>query len=254
MIRLGDAVIGIGFSALIFLALLYVPPAQFFTQPESARIIVYHVPAAILCVVAFLMGGYFAFRYLTTKEWTHDIRSCAANEVGLLFCILATATGMIFAKQQWGAYWSWDPRQTTILIQMLIYIGYFALRSSIEDDRQRAAYSAGYGLFAAISVPFLIFVLPRIMSDSLHPSNTLMDRSALSIEYKTTLYLAFALYFVTVMILYRRRVDIGILEAKANELASRNDRGSTDNLGWSVGIPADAERQAPSSPEDDRGG
>jgi len=51
---------------------------------------------------------------------------------------------------------------------LLIYAAYFALRSAIEDPEQRARLSAVYSLLAFATVPFLVFVIPRIY-DSLHP-------------------------------------------------------------------------------------
>jgi heme exporter protein C len=50
----------------------------------------------------------------------------------------------------------------------LIYGAYFALRSALETEEKRAALSAVYSIIAGITVPFFIFVMPRIMS-GLHP-------------------------------------------------------------------------------------
>lgn len=109
----------LGMLALVGLAYLWVPPAQAFKEPETARIIVFHVPAAFISVGCFLLGGFFGWRYLRRRDPLDDARSCACNEVGLLFGVLTTVTGMVFAQQQWGKAWHWDPRQTTIVIQLL---------------------------------------------------------------------------------------------------------------------------------------
>ena len=86
----------------------------------------------------------------------------------MLFCVLATITGAIFSKQAWGAYWSWDPRQTTTLIVCFIYASYLALRSAIEDRETRARLSAIFGIFAFFSVP-LSYLSTRLWF-SLHPT------------------------------------------------------------------------------------
>jgi heme exporter protein C len=70
----------------------------------------------------------------------------------------------------WGVYWNWDPRQTSIFVLLLIYAALFALRSSIEDVARRRQLSAVYSLFAFVTMPFLIFVAPRISDSTLHPN------------------------------------------------------------------------------------
>jgi len=69
-----------------------------------------------------------------------------------------------------GTIWSWNPRQTSIFAILLIYGALFALRSSIESEDKRATLSAVYSLIAFVTVPFFIFVMPRIMK-GLHPGS-----------------------------------------------------------------------------------
>ena len=77
-------------------------------------------------------------------------------------------TGAIFSKGMWGAYWNWDPRQTSIFFLLLIYAAYLTLRAAVEDPTRRARLAAVYGLFAAAVTPLLIFVVPRLFF-TLHP-------------------------------------------------------------------------------------
>ncbi len=135
---------------------------------EKARIIFFHVPTAWLSVVAFLTSMFYGIRYLRKRDMLDDIRSSSAAGLGLLFCILATATGAIWAKFNWGAFWNWDPRQTSIFVLLLIYGAYFSLRSAIEVEEKRATLSSVYAIIAAVTVPFFVFVMPRIMT-GLHP-------------------------------------------------------------------------------------
>ena len=51
---------------------------------------------------------------------------------------------------------------------MTIYVGYLLLRSALEDPEKRARLSGVYNIFAATSVPFLLYILPRQLP-SLHP-------------------------------------------------------------------------------------
>jgi heme exporter protein C len=142
---------------------------------EASRIFYYHIPQAWICVIAFAMAAYYAIKYLRKRNSLDDDLSADAARLGLLFCVLATVTGAIFAKVTWGAFWNWDPRQTSIFVLLLIYGAYFALRSAVEDPDRRAALSSAYAIFAFVTVPFLVFVLPR-MVPSLHPTDSVINK------------------------------------------------------------------------------
>lgn len=135
---------------------------------EKARNIFFHVPTAWTTVVAFLVSLYYGAQYLRTRNIDHDISSVSAASLGFMFCFLATVTGSIWAKFNWGSFWNWDPRETSIFILLLIYGAYFALRSSLEVEETRAKLSAVYSIVAGLTVPFFVFVMPRIMT-GLHP-------------------------------------------------------------------------------------
>ena len=137
---------------------------------ENAKIIFFHVPTAWLSVVAFLMSTIYSIQYLRKKNLDDDAKSYAASQLGIIFCILATVTGAVWAKFAWGSFWSWDPRQTSIFALLLIYGAWFALRSSIESEEKRATLSAVYSIIAFLTVPFFVFIMPRIML-GLHPGS-----------------------------------------------------------------------------------
>ncbi len=135
---------------------------------DRARILFFHVPMSWTAVVAFIVSMLYGIRFLMKKNLDDDLKSVSSAGLGLLFCILATVTGSIWAKFNWGSFWNWDPRETSIFVLLLIYGAYFALRSSLEDEIKRASLAAVYAIIAGVTVPFFIFVMPRIMA-SLHP-------------------------------------------------------------------------------------
>ena len=175
--------------AIIILALwiLGVVYAVFYIVPPVeglgylVRIAFFHIPVAWVSVLAFLMSAYWAFKYLRTKKMIYDKRSSVAAILGLAFCLLATISGAVFAKLTWGSYWNWDPRQTTIFILLLIYGAYLSLRVSIENMEDKARISAVYALLSVLTVPFLVFVIPRFYF-SLHPEPVINKAAALNIE------------------------------------------------------------------------
>lgn len=129
-----------------------------------------HVPLAWVSVLGFLFTLIFSIKYLIKKEIIDDVIVRASAKLGTFFCIGATITGMIWAKETWGSYWNWDPRETSIFILLLVYFAYFILRSSIENETVKRNVSAAYAIIASVSMPFFIFVLPRI-SSGLHPGS-----------------------------------------------------------------------------------
>ena len=88
----------------------------------------------------------------------------------MYFGVLGLLTGMIWAKFTWGTFWTNDPKLNGSAIGMLIYLGYFVLRSSLKDESKRGKISSVYNVFAFAMLIPLIFILPR-MADSLHPGN-----------------------------------------------------------------------------------
>lgn len=127
-----------------------------------------HVPLHWTSFIAYLVSLIFSIRYLKHNKLEDDIVASSAIKIGLIFTILGTVTGMIWAKFNWGAYWNWDPRQTTILVIMLIYFAYFGLRNSLDSFEKKAKLSAVYSIVSFIAVPVLMFIIPRLLP-SLHP-------------------------------------------------------------------------------------
>jgi heme exporter protein C len=163
-------------KALLTLWMLGVVVAMFLLVPEyeglgnTGRIVMMHVPTAWLSTLAFAVAAWYSLRYLRRRRADHDDRALAATEIGFLFTILATVTGSMFAKVVWGTWWNWEPRETSILILLLIYGAYFALRSAIEDVERRRQLAAVYALFAFVTAPLLTYVVPRLYDSTLHPN------------------------------------------------------------------------------------
>jgi heme exporter protein C len=170
---------------------------------EKAKIIFFHVPTAWLAVIAFLMAMIYGVKYLKNKNLDDDAKSNAALQLGMVFCILATVTGSIWAKFTWGAFWHWDPRETSIFVLLLIYGSLFALRSAVENEDKRARLSAVYSIFSFLTVPFFIFIMPRIMT-GLHPGSANDDTSGPVVDFKmnANMQLIFYLSLLAFTILY----------------------------------------------------
>ncbi len=137
---------------------------------ETIRSTFFHVPLWFGMMIIFAIAAYQSFRYTRNGEVIHDHKAVAYTQVGTIFGLLGLATGAIWAKYTWGAYWSFDIKQNMSAIAILIYLAYFVLRGSFEDEEKKARVSASYNIFAFSTLIPLLFVIPRLM-DSLHPGN-----------------------------------------------------------------------------------
>src|SRR5438309_775506 len=148
MATFAKALLGIWTAAALAFIFLKLPAAQGFANPELARVVALHLPNAYVAVIAAFTAGAYGWRYLARgRHRMDDAKSAAAASVAALFCLLTTVTGSVFAHVQWGSYWNWDPRETSVFLLLLVYAAYFVLRASVEDPEKRATVAAVYVLF-----------------------------------------------------------------------------------------------------------
>jgi len=189
---------------------------------EKVRLINIHVPIAWISVLAYLFSMFYAIKYLIKKDIEYDVIASSSAFLGTIFAILATVTGMVWAKANWGSYWNWDPRETSILILLMIYFAYFALRMAIDKEEVRARLSSVYAIIAFITVPFFVFVMPRI-THGLHPGSGTEENmgpvmsggnSMLSSDLLFTFGLSFAAFTMLYFWLLNLTVRSKIIEHK----------------------------------------
>ena len=169
-------------AAVIVGAFEYAPLAAKFIG-QSSRILFFHVPMAWAAFTAFIAAGVYSLRYLfggrapgSYRQVRHDRAARAAIELGLLFGVLATITGAVWARIMWGAYWNRDPRQISILAALIFYGAYLALRDAVEDAEKSARLAAAYAVLGLVVTPFFFFVMPRIADFTLHPEPVINAR------------------------------------------------------------------------------
>jgi heme exporter protein C len=120
------------------------------------RIFFFHLGAVAAGFIAILIVAIAGIAYLRTNARKWDRLAEASAEIGVVFTIIALLMGSIWAKPIWGVWWTWDPRLTSYLILLLIYIAYLMLRASARDDPRVARFSAVFGILGALNVPIVI--------------------------------------------------------------------------------------------------
>lgn len=170
-------------AAVIAAAFLWPKPAAGFIG-ESSRIVFFHVPCAWTSTVAFLVAAAYSLAYLLRRNPWHDEVALAAVKLGLLFGVLTLITGSLFADIMWGTFWNWDPRESSYLLLVFLYAAYLFLRAAIDDRPRQARIAAAYALFAAVLLPFLVFIAPRVTA-SLHPQTVINPQGKVLMDTPT---------------------------------------------------------------------
>ena len=145
----------------------------FFRAPVEAtmgivqKIFYFHVPAAYstyLGAAACLVGsaGYLA---KGTLGW--DALAKAGAEVAVGMGMMVLISGPLWASKAWGVYWTWDPRLTTLLLSVLIYVAYVVLRAFAGDGHAERKFAAALGVLGAANLPIIHYSVQKW--GGLHP-------------------------------------------------------------------------------------
>lgn len=142
---------------------------------ETIRNLYFHVPLWFAMILMLLGSLVCSIIYLTSgTERLDDIASSLAA-VSVVFGLLGFCTGMLWGNYTWGSLGAFlfaDPKTLGAMIGLLIYLAYFILRGSVDDEEKAARLSAVYSVFAYSLLIFFIFVFPRLSGvDSLHPGS-----------------------------------------------------------------------------------
>jgi len=131
---------------------------MFMVLPDEAlqgaiyRILFFHVPAGIVGMIGYFVALTFSLLYLSSGNLRWDSLSASIVEVSLVFSLVNIVTGSIWARNQWGIWWTWDYRLTSALVCILIFAGYLMMRRAIEEPIQRARLSSALCIFGCVDV------------------------------------------------------------------------------------------------------
>lgn len=151
------------------LSLVVAPGLEGFRAPLTSRIFHYHVPSAWVAYLAFACTAACSAWHLRTRSPRADRLARAHAEMGTLFALVALGTGLVWARQEFLGYRAVeDPQVIGLCVLILAYLGYFALRSGVDDPPRRARLAGVYGLLAFIGVP-LSYLASKA---SIHPDFT----------------------------------------------------------------------------------
>jgi heme exporter protein C len=133
---------------------LFLSPADY-QQGDAVRIMYIHVPAAWLA-----SSGYaaLALASFVSIVWRHPLADLAAVEigpVGAAVTAVCLATGSLWGKPMWGAWWVWDARLTSVLVLFFLYTGHIMLVRAFDDPERGYRAGAILALIGAVDLPII---------------------------------------------------------------------------------------------------
>ena len=160
-------VVFFGLVALAAVACVVTIHIVFFKAPTEAtmgivqKIFYFHVPAAVSMYIGATVCFVGSAGYLArgTRNWDALARSGA--EVAVMMGMMVLVTGPLWAAKAWGVYWTWDPRLTTSLLSILIYVAYVVLRSFAGDGDAERKFAAALGVLGAANLPIIHYSVQK---------------------------------------------------------------------------------------------
>lgn len=155
---------------LAYSALSWEEKATISPAIQSSWLVV-HVPILILAYGMFAVSfaasaGFVVLRILGKKDKSTfkrlDRASYMSAIAGLALLVAGIMLGAMWARVTWGAYWSWDPKETWALITAAVYAVYLAARGM----GMKAEDAAFISILGFISVIFtyvgLAYIIPGL--------------------------------------------------------------------------------------------
>ena len=201
---------------------LVTSPADY-QQGETVRIMFVHVPAAWMALFVYSTMALASAIALIFRHPLADAAAKVAAPIGAVFCFLSLATGSLWGKPMWGAWWVWDARLTSMFVLLLLYIGYMAVWQAIDEPHRAAMLARIVALAGFVNVPIVKFSVDwwnslhqpasvlRAGGPAIHPS-ILWPLLVMALAY-TLLFLALHLTAIRSEIAARRIRQIHLAEA-----------------------------------------
>lgn len=159
-----------GFVALLLataLSLVAAIQVIFLKAPTEAtmgivqKIFYFHVPAAY----GMYLGAFVCFLgsagYLAKGTARFDALAKAGAEVAVVMGLMVLITGPLWAAKAWGRYWTWDPRLTTSMLSVLVYVAYVVLRSFTGSGDAERKFAAALGVLGAANLPIIHYSVQK---------------------------------------------------------------------------------------------
>jgi heme exporter protein C len=213
-----------GFVGLLFFTatlMLLTIQQVFLNTPNEARmgivqkIFYFHVPSAYCMYVAATACFVGSVGYLVRGTDGWDAVAKAGGELAVVFGLVVLTTGPLWGAKAWGTYWTFDPRLTTSLLSVLVYVSYTVLRNFTGDGPGERKFAAGLGIFGAANLPIIHFSVKKW--GGAHPI-VIQGGGISHPQMKIALWLSFIAFSCLVALLLWLRARTEVLKTKLVDL------------------------------------
>lgn len=193
-----------------------------YQQGNSYRIIYIHVPSAILAQSCYMLMALAGGIGLIWKiKMAHVVaKSCAP--IGASMALLALASGAIWGKPTWGAWWVWDARLTSMLVLFFLYIGVIALTSAFEHAASGDKAAAVLSLVGVVNIPIIKYSVEWWNTLHQGATFTVTEKPAMPPEmWAPLLIMILGFYcFFAVVLMNRARIEVLQRESRSEWVKS----------------------------------
>jgi len=188
-----------------------------YQQGEGYRIVYVHAPSAWMSLMVYTTMAIAAAVGLIWRIKVSHAAAAACAPIGASFTVAALVTGSLWGKPMWGTYWEWDPRLTSELILLFLFLGYMGMRSAIDDLQRADRASALLAVVGVVNVPIIHFSVE--WWSSLHQTASVMKLSKPTMPLEMlipllAMFLAFTFLFIA-LLLVRLRGEVLMRERAA---------------------------------------
>jgi heme exporter protein C len=195
----------------------------FFRAPTEAtmgivqKIFYFHVPIAYSMYLGATACFVGSAGYLYNGKQAWDSLARAGAEIAVVMGILVMITGPLWAAKAWGVYWTWDPRLTTQMLSVLLYVAYVILRLFTGDGEAERKFAAALGILGAANLPIIHFSVQKWGGN--HPTVITGNGGGLKDPVMvSTLMMGFLAFTLLAVVLLWTRLRIDLSSSRLAEL------------------------------------
>jgi heme exporter protein C len=180
------------------------------------KIFYFHVPAAYgmyLGAAACFLGS---VGYFLSPTDARDAFAKAGAETAVTFGFIVLVTGPLLAAKAWGRYWVWDPRLTTSMLSVLMYVAYVVVRSFAGDGQAERKFAAALGVVGAANLPIIHYSVQKWSGQ--HPVVIGSGGGGLAPGMRLALILGFLAFTLLALLLIWSRMRIEVARSRLRQL------------------------------------
>jgi heme exporter protein C len=181
------------------------------------KIFYFHVPAAYgmyLGAAACFVGS---AGFLATGKRGWDALAKSGAEVAVAMGLMVLISGPLWAAKAWGVYWTWDPRLTTSMLSVMVYVAYVVLRAFTGGGDAERKFAAALGVLGAANLPVIHFSVQKWGGN--HPKVISTGGGGLQHpDMRLALGLGFLMFTLVAVLVLWARVRVELASARLADL------------------------------------